>query len=282
MVDAHGSGEARLRTGGSAHVRDETVEGAGEVVVAMVRHNPALQKRKHPDMEDGSAEMEIAEGAHESGETRRRTGGDAHADSGAMAAAGEVVVAKVRQSGVAANSGGSGARVTESSTGEETTGTSAGAHEDGADDGGSAATGVDGGDVGTGQPGIAGKRRRGVEGPNLEGKHARRRSPRVAAMEAQRPAPAPAAAGKARKRRSDAADAGGTAGRKRQQRAATTGAAAPRVGYVQRTGTAAGPLKYMIKIGPTMVHRMEESGRRRDATAKAAAARQTRTWDDGG
>ena len=149
----------------------------------------------------------------------------------------------------------------------------------GADGDGGAATRADAEEAAAEQADIAGKRRRGVEDPNMDGKHARRRSPRVALMEARQPAPTPAAARQAGKRRSTAGSAGGQTGRKKPRTAEAT---ERRTGYVQRKGVAAGPLKYMIKVGPTMVRRMEDSGQRRDAAAAAAAARHTRTWDDGG
>ena len=68
---------------------------------------------------------------------------------------------------------------------------------------------------------------------------------------------------------------------KRQRTA--TGVSAEPCRYVQRSRVAAGPLKYMIKVGPTMIRRMEASGRQRDVVAAAAHVRQTQVvWDDGG
>lgn len=118
-----------------------------------------------------------------------------------------------------------------------------------------------------------------VNCPNMDTRLGKRRSPRVAAMEARappvRPAAGPAAARKKRARATDMRTG------KRQRTVVGKGAEPCR--YVQRTSVAAGPLKYMIKVGPTMIRRMETSGKRRDAAAASAHARQTQVvWDDGG
>ena len=81
-----------------------------------------------------------------------------------------------------------------------------------------------------------------------------------------------------RKKRARATDA-----RTGKRQRTTVGKGAEPCRYVQRASVAAGLLKYMIKVGPTMIRRMETSGKRRDAAAASAHARQTQVvWDDGG
>ena len=246
----------------------------------MVRQSPQ-RKRKQPPMcgSASSTEAEMVTVERVGGDTRQWTGRYAQANGVDYEERIEVEVEMARHKSAAQKDGERRAREAHSGTGEMVGRESASAQAGSTDGEVGAATPAGAMGIAAEQADIAGKRRRGVEDPNMDGKHARRRSPRVALMEARQPAPTPAAARKAGKRQSTAGGAGGQTGRKKPRTAEATGR---RTGYVQRTGVAAGPLKYMIKVGPTMVRRMEESGRRRDAAAAAAAARHTRTWDDGG
>ena len=273
-----GSAEGGATTHATAHGRETVTTMATND--GMVRQSPQ-RKRKQPSMcgSTSSTEAEMVATAHVGGDTRQRTGGCARANGVENEEAMGMEVEMVRHKGAAQKDGERCTQAAHSSTGEVMGGESASAQAGGADGDGGAATRADAEEAAAEQADIAGKRRRGVEDPNMDGKHARRRSPRVALMEARQPAPTPAAARQAGKRRSTAGSAGGQTGRKKPRTAEAT---ERRTGYVQRKGVAAGPLKYMIKVGPTMVRRMEDSGQRRDAAAAAAAARHTRTWDDGG